>query len=176
MANRLNVIKIIFLVILTCSLSSCGFKLRAYDNLPAELHTISLTSKNPYDPFSIYLKQTLKERGVQVVDKAKAGFYVLDLMDIILNHSGVNIYSSEQASVYNFTFNVTFKLDTTDGINILPPHSVIASRALTLNPHEVLEASNQVNIITKEMYREVGWKIFNILNSQEVRAKIRLHQ
>jgi outer membrane lipopolysaccharide assembly protein LptE/RlpB len=173
----INYLKYLVLACLFLVFNGCGFHLRQNDALPIQLRTMYLQSPDQNSQFTISLKQVLLGSGVSIVDKPQDSVCIFEIISADIMRSGTNVYSSAQASVYTFTFTVVFKLIASSETNtniknigktLLASQKISVSRNLTLNPNEILEASNQVGTITNEMQREVILKILNILESKEV--------
>lgn len=161
---------LVFFVIITLvgSLSSCGFGWQKKETIPPQLRSLYLQSAHDYDQFTIGLKRTLVANGVNVFPNVNNADYVLDIVSMDFSHSGASVYSSAQASVYTFTFTANLSIYKVDGKVILPPQAISSSRVLTLNPSEVLAASNQVETVKQELQHEVIYQILNRLRSKQV--------
>ncbi len=101
-------LKYIILIYILCSLTACGFKLYSKEAIPPQLHTIYLQSNNPYGSLETSLKQTLTTQGIHFTDSAKHVPIILNISDTNFTHDNSNTVSSAQATVYNFTYDVTF--------------------------------------------------------------------
>jgi len=162
-------LKYIILIYILCSLTACGFKLYSKEAIPPQLHTIYLQSNNPYGSLETSLKQTLTTQGIHFTDSAKHVPIILNISDTNFTHDNSNTVSSSQATVYNFTYDVTFNLLDAHGKKIIKPQTVSATRTLTLNPNEVLDANPEVDTMKQEMERELIFKITNRLNSKNTK-------
>jgi LPS-assembly lipoprotein len=168
----MNILKVFFTIIICLSLSACGFKIRTADSLPKELHTLYLKTEFPYTPFNIALKQTIKSMHVTITDNSDTAPYTLNILAATVTHTDNTIYTSAQASVYSFTFSTTFQVTTRKNVTILPAKTISVTRNLTLNPNEILQASNQVDSLLANMYQEVIFKILAVLSSKQVQATL----
>lgn len=163
-----KVVKYIFLTSIFLTLFACGFQMYDKKNLPPKLSTIYLQSSDPYATFTTAFKQALKSTGINLTFSAKEAPITLNIISATFVHDNPNITSSSQATIYNFTYSVAFDLQDQTGKNIVKQQTVSTFRTLTLNPNEVLEASSEVNIMKKEMERELIMQIFNRLSADNV--------
>ena len=162
-------LKYLLLIITFTWLSACGFKLYDKPLSSLQLATVYLQSPDPYGTFSIALKQSFKAVGIKLAKNANDAQITLNLININLNHDDPNITASSQATIYNFTYSVVFALQNKFGKSLVGTQAITVSRTLTLNPNEVLEASNEVRIMKGEMERELIMQIFDRLDSNNVR-------
>jgi|GEM_PF-1060187 len=149
-------------------LSACGFK--PYNQFSSPLHIVYLQTSNPYDSFNIKLKQVLQFSGVKLVSNINDAPITLSVLNVSLSHDNPNIASSSQATIYNFTYTVAFELKNNKENISTDRQYITITRALTLNPNEILEVSNEVKIMKKEMERELIGQLFNRLESNEVKV------
>jgi LPS-assembly lipoprotein len=165
-------IKLIIIIGILCSLTACGFKLYSKESIPPQLHTVYLQSNEPYGSLETSLKSTLSTQGINFTDTAQQAPIILNISGTSFTHDDSNTVSSSQATVYNFTYDVTFNLLTTQGKAIIQPQTVEATRTLTLNPNEVLDSNPEVDTMKQEMERELIFKITNRLNSKNTKQAL----
>jgi LPS-assembly lipoprotein len=164
-------LKYLLLILISIYLSACGFKMYGKSSLPSQLHIIYLQSPEPYSTFTIMLKQTLSANGINLTSSTTAPI-TLNIIRIILYHNNPNIAPSSQATIYNFTYMITFELRNKIGKSLIGTQIITTTRALTLNPNEVLETSSEVKTMKEEMERELIMQIFNRLDSNNVREAL----
>lgn len=164
-----QILKYLSWLLMSLGLFACGFHMYTKDILPPQLHVIYVQSVDPYGSFTLTLKQSLQAAGIKIADNVKDSPVRLNIVSINLIHDNPNITSSSQATTYNFTYTVIFNLQDQTGKLLLNDQPVVTTRALMLNPNEVLEASSEVNIMKGEMERELVMQIFNRLSSDNVK-------
>lgn len=170
-----KIIVFVGLVALIPTLSACGFQWQQKNAIPSQLQHIYLQSATNYDQFTASLKHSLTTDGVDVFNNPKKGNSILEIISTDFSHSGINAYSSAQASVYTFTFTAILSLHTPDGKAIFDRENFSVSRNITLNPNELLVASNQVTTAEAEMQQEVVRKVLNRLCSKEIKIKLHIN-
>ena len=168
--------KVLITIAVLCSLTACGFKLYSKTAIPPQLHRIYLQSAHPYESLETSLKQILTMQGINFTDSPKTAPIILNITGISFSHDDSNTVSSSQATVFNFTYNVTFNLLDSHGKAIITPQTVSATRTLTLNPNEVLDANPEVDTTKQEMERELIFKITNHLNSKNTKQALVDHE
>jgi outer membrane lipopolysaccharide assembly protein LptE/RlpB len=164
-------IKLPILLVLMIVLTACGFKAYNARSLSPRMQTMYVQSVMPYSTFTTSLKHFLKSAGVNLLDTPEPNELILNIDSISLTHDNPNIVSSAQATVYNFTYIVTFNVADTKG-RLIPEQTVLVTRTLTLSPNEVLEASGEVMILKEEMERELILKLFNVLSAKGTRQAL----
>lgn len=167
MQNK-KLLLLILSIIYSLTLAACGFQMYSKEILPPQLSNIYIQSSEPYDTFTANVKHSLRSAGINLVTAAKESPVTLNISGISFTHDNPNITSSSQATIYNFTYTVTFNLLDKTGKTIVERQSISATRTLTLNPNEVLEASSEVSVMKNEMERELVMQIFNRLSSNNV--------
>ncbi len=165
-------LKFILLFGLSCLLTGCGFHLYGKGGLPPQLQTVYVQSKTPYGTLESSLKQSLHALGANVVNAPEPGAITVNIANSSFTHDDSNNVSSSSASVYNFDYDVTFNMLDNHGTAITTPDTVTATRTLTLNPNEVLDANPEVDTTQQEMERDLVFQIVNVLNSQKSRAAL----
>lgn len=166
----------ILIICVLCSLTACGFKLYSKKAIPPQLHTVYLQSNNPYGQLEVSLKQTLTAQDVNFTDSEQQAPIILNIMNTSLTHDNSNVVSSSQATVYNFHYKITFNLLDKHGNSIIDSQSVKATRTLTLNPNEMLDANPEVDTMQQEMERELIFKMTNRLTSRNTRWALQHHE
>ena len=165
-------LKYLFLILMLSCLPACGFKIYNKSSFPLQLQTIYLQSSNPYDSFNVKLKQALKFAGIKLVPNVAKAPVTLNIVGITISHDDPNITSSSQATIYNFIYTVMFELKNKNGKSLLDLQTITVTRALTLNPNDVLEISSEVQIMKGEMERELIMQLFNRLDSNNIKGAL----
>jgi LPS-assembly lipoprotein len=162
----------IFCLCILPFLVGCGFHLRTEYPLPSKLNSMYLKTPSPYSEFTLSLKEALKSNKIFLTENAKTAKSVLEIVTFDFKHSWANAYSSAQANVYTFFMTVEFRVVDSYGKDILSTQAVHVTRSLTLNPHEVLASSNQVETNKQEMEQEIIDKILRTLSSKQIYAHL----
>lgn len=160
--------------ILLCLLSGC-FHLRNRNDMPPALQTLFFQAENPYDEFTIALRESFRASGVLLVETPLAApvtFYLAKPQQTIVAGT---IGTSNQTRIYSVTYTAIFSLKDAHGIILLPPQSVSVTRNLTLSANQLIESNNQLNLLLQQMYRDVISNIYNRLQSEQVRQILLLH-
>ena len=169
-------LKLTLIVCISFLLTGCGFHLYNKQAMAPQLATLYVQSNNPYGSLENNLKQSLAGLDIKLADSSQAAPVSLDITNSSLTHDNPALSSSSQATVYTFTYNVTFDLLDKHGKPIINPQTVTVTRTLTLNPNEVLEASSDVDSMKQEMERELVFKIINRLNANNTKKALITHE
>lgn len=155
---------IITLTISIILLSGCGFHLRNAKFFPPELKKIYLEAENPYGPFEITFKKSLRASGIKLVDNPLQAPLILHISSNY-SYAVTSSGSSTQARVYTLYYTATFSILDQKRKTLLGPNTVSVSKNLSLAPNEIFEVSTQTVTAKQDMENELSIKILNILGS-----------
>lgn len=157
------------LILLCCLISQCGFRLKNQNRLPPQLRMLYLSSDQPYDKFTILLKQNLTQMGLKLTESSQAAPVTLKIIEAQLTHSAPDITTSDKARTYDLTYRVQFALEGTGGKIFLPAQEISTKKSLTLNPGQTLYSNNELSLVKQEMQREAITLLLYRLETQKVR-------
>jgi len=150
-------------------ITGCGFAPHSIDSFPPQLNRLYYQTKNPYEPFEIDLKKRLKIAGVTLLRSSEKSAVTLNISTHYSAPStnNYNPASSTQARIYNLNYTATISISDYNNKILLAPQTVSVSRAVTLQPNEVLETTPQIAIAKQEMIQELSTKTLNILTAKK---------
>jgi|WetSurMetagenome_2_1015567.scaffolds.fasta_scaffold282666_2 outer membrane lipopolysaccharide assembly protein LptE/RlpB len=154
----------IFMMLIT----GCGFTPRPINHLPSKFQIISLNTSTPYNSFVLAFKKALQTAGAKLTSNNNNAPVTINILQTDSNFTQINFDFSTATRVYAYTMSATFKITNAQGKTILDTQTVSATRNITLSPNEILNASNQPEIIKQVLQEQVIIKIFNILNTQQI--------
>lgn len=149
-------------------LSACSFQFRGQNTLPQSLRTLYLQSNNPYGSLESTLRQTLHSSGVTLVNTAQSAPVTLQISNPIQTNNGATVGPSSGTRVYTLSYQVTFTLSNTQNKIFVGPRTLTAIRNLTLSPNQLPQSNNQVDILNREMERDIVNQLYNMLRSEQV--------
>lgn len=153
-------------ILLILSTTACGFHLRCQNVLSPAFRCLAIDSKTPYGEFESILRQTLALLGVRAICKGQAP-YTLHIIQTALLNDVPTIGGSNQDRVYVYYYQVTFELLKGNCEVVIPRQCLTTSKSLIINAGRALESTNQLDILLREMRREIAHMIVNKLNALE---------
>jgi LPS-assembly lipoprotein len=161
----------VFLAI-TLLLSSCGFRLRGYQTVPPQMHTLYVACDTPYDPFILQLKSTLLSMDVNVVKSAHAAPITLQITAIDFNEALTSISANTQVKTYNLIYQITFQLVSAQGKIIYGPQTIIANAPYVTGDYQLLADSQALQTLKQQMRRDLFTQLFERINSMQGKAAL----
>lgn len=160
------------IIILSLSVSACGFHLRGVGSIPSSLHTLYVTSDNPYSPFMKKLRTNLRNGGIKVVNNPEQAPYTLYVSNAQTSSKQTSTASSEQLRQYKIKFRARFILKNRQGNQLVPAFTLDESTQQTMAPGELLQNTPQLQNTKRTLYNEVTNQLFDHLSSTNVKHAI----
>lgn len=152
------------LMLLTISLTGCGFHLQHETEVPARFKTLSYISGDPYGRLSRDIKELLRDNGVILADPNNAANYPsLRIVGDSLNRSTISIYQDGKAAEYQLVLTIQAQV-VIPGEQIHPINASVF-RTFFDNPAEALAKTVEQNLIEDEMYKQAAKQIIGKLKS-----------
>jgi LPS-assembly lipoprotein len=159
--NRL--LKQLFLVLISVSLSACGFHLRGDYDVPDSLNKLSVTSYDQYSQFTRMVKNQLRQNEIHLVKPAQ-NIPNLHLLSESVGSRTLSVYQNTRAAEKDLTLNISYRVSIPDVGEKTFTTSV--SRSYLDNPLTALAKSMEKEMIINEMRK--------LAASQIIRQKARL--
>ncbi len=149
-----------FLLIL---LTSCGFKLRNYDNLPTWLHQIAIIIDQGQRDLKPMLTNAFKATNVSVTSKA---YYELHIEHDEIQQIISNVSASTTPRQYQLNYILYFSLQTSSQHKVIPTQKIIVTRQLTVNNNRILSSNAEEALIYREMHQEAVSKLLSRISKR----------
>ncbi|MDW6003411.1 LPS-assembly lipoprotein LptE [Vibrio mangrovi] len=150
----------IFLVLLTVSLTACGFHLRGDYDVPEALDKLSVTSYDQYSKFTRMVKNRLRLNEIEIVEPAE-DIPNLHLVSESVSSRTLSIYQNTIAAEKELTLNATFQVTVPDvGTKTF---STRVTRSYLDNPLTALAKSLESAMITDEMRQLASSQIIRLM-------------
>lgn len=170
--KRINHIRyfltLLTLTIMLLGISACGFQLRGQNALPKSLHVLYFQTENQYGSLESMLRHTLRSSGVVLVNSAHAAPITLQLSTPVQTNNNATVGPSSRTRVYTLSYQVTFTLKNAQGKILVGPRTLATSRNLTLSANQLPQSNNQIDILSREMERDIVNQLYNVLCSKQV--------
>ena len=162
-----TLIKTTLLLLLTLSLSACGFHLRKQPPLPPELKTLYVQSDQPYELLTLQLTQILRSMGVTLVDTAKEAPVTLKIFNERYTTSILSESASSSTKQYTLFLTVQYQMQNSSGKVLFGPKTVREQSNYTINENQVSSTNTQQNSLKEEMQRDAVFSILMQLGSTD---------
>lgn len=160
--------RIVLMLIICLSLSSCGFHLQGKMRLAPAFKYLYLRTADPYGYLVRTLKSYLKLSGVNVLEEQNGATIILEISKDVTTQVLRNINSTTLTRQYEVGVTVTFALFDKNGASILGPESLAESRIITIQSSQILGGSNELNLYYQQMRRLIANAIMNRIASKQV--------
>lgn len=154
--TRSNNLSIVFILLLTLTLSACGFHLRGQVNLPPEMARTHIEGLDEYSDMGRDLRRLLEGSGVQVVDTAEQATAILDIVDNQASRRVLSVQGGGKVQEYELIQRLVFSVRTTDGRLLLEPQRLELTREYLFDRNDPLASSSQEGEIRTEMRRDIA--------------------
>ncbi len=165
MAKLKKFFKLFLVVIVTVSITSCGFHPRGPITLAPKLYKLHLQTNNPYGPLTRNLENYLKASNVTIVKNPKDSTAILYILHETKSQTLIGISGTQQTRQYNLILKAAFQVTDPSGKILVPPQPVTESRTLTIKADQILAGSNEANSLYRQMQQSISYNIMLKLGS-----------
>ncbi len=141
--------------VLLVALDGCGFHLRGSGALRPELQQVFIDPEYLQTGFGRKLQQSLRARGITVVDHRESAQSILQLTQPANSRRLLSVNELAQARDYLLASKVRLSLLTPDGEPLLPEQTVEVRRELVADPNNVLGTDQEAQRLFLEMQQEL---------------------
>ena len=151
-------------MLLTISLTGCGFHLQHDTEVPARFKKMSYMSYDPYGRLSRDIKELLRDNHVTLTNnESSQNFPVLKVIRDSLDRSTISIYKDGKAAEYQLVLTVETQVIIEK--EKIYPINVRVFRTFFDNPSAALAKTTEQDLIEDEMYMEAAKQIIRKLKS-----------
>lgn len=155
MYSRLNTL---LLLLLTITLTACGFHARGGESLPAELKNVYLEGGTPALRDQMLLQ--LRTAHAQLVSRENASM-VITLFDEQFRRRGVSLSERGKTNEYELIYQVEYELSTPKNVVLLPRQPLEIRRDYYNDQQAILARDNEENVLRAEMTQQVIRTLLN---------------
>ena len=142
-------------------LSSCGFHLRGFTEVPSWLTQVAITLNTPNRDLEPMLEEQLKAYHVRLASSPTNALYILTIERDNLERQITNVSASTTPRQYLLIYSVQFSLLDNRGVVVVPSTTISVTRQFTLNNNRILGSNYEEMTFKKEMEREAAGQIIN---------------
>lgn len=160
--------KLTVVLLLSVSLTACGFHPRHSMPLPPDFKAVAVTSGNPYGALTQQVSQILTSMQVDVLPEPKDAPFTLSLFgESIYNH----MFSQSASSLtkqYTLTYSISYQLQASDGTIIYGPKYITAFRNYMVNERQILSTTTEQQILSTDLQHDLVYQLMTQLGSHDV--------
>jgi LPS-assembly lipoprotein len=152
------------LLLLTISISSCGFALRGSIDLPADMRDLYLQAQDEGGDFTREMRRALANNGIGVVSSPEAHHYRLGIGLERSQERVLSMNANARAGEYELSMSVPFQLSNASNV-LLGPEVVSTQKVYLTDPENAVAKAEESELIKREMRRELAQQILRRLQS-----------
>ncbi|CAI8163039.1 MAG: LPS-assembly lipoprotein LptE [Pseudidiomarina mangrovi] len=143
--------RIWIILLISLTLSSCGFQLRDTYQLPASLQTYYLDAPK-FSEFAEVVTERFELAGATRLDtiNQQSSPVVIQILDDGLDRRALSLSASGQVAEYELIYSVAYVLHKSDG-TVLAPRSVEVYRDYQDDPNFALAKTREREVLVREM-------------------------
>ena len=152
------------IMLLTISLTGCGFHLQHETEVPESFKTMSYISYDPYGRLSRNIKELLHDNDVTITNNNTSGQVpLLKMVSENLSRNTISIYQDGKAAEYQLVLTVEAQVIVAGQQTY--PISVRVFRTFFDNPAEALAKTVEQDLIENEMFKQAAKQVIRKLKS-----------
>jgi len=145
----------LLLILISMTLTACGFHLRGAVEIPPELRVLAVADAQPATRIAPQLRRAQRAQGVRLVEAgADEPHGLLRLLNESFDRRVQAVDSSGRALQYGLHYMLRFSLSGPDGGVWLSPQTVNIHRDLRFSETDVLGTGGEQTQLASEMRRE----------------------
>ncbi len=156
-------------LVLGTLVAGCGFRLEGAGRLPAAMARTYVETAEPHSPFFGSLRENLRLRGSEVVERAGEAGAVLTIVE---DNTGQRVLSVSARNIpreYEIYYIVTFTLSA-GGQQLIEPESLVVTRSYTYDEREVLGKAEEERTLRRALAEDLARQVVRRIEALGVRA------
>jgi LPS-assembly lipoprotein len=163
--QNINKLWISLVLILSLSLTACGFHLRKTQPLIADLQVIYIKTSTPNDPFIQILSRWLIANDVQLTTDPKFASSTLNIINIQQSSNINALQGAAEAGQYVTTMTVSFDVKNSNGRVLIAPTTMTRSAYYSNNATQILSSNATANQLAVQLQQQLAQSILQQLSS-----------
>lgn len=148
-----HLVRFVLLLLLSGSLFACGFRLRGAVEVPLELKETSIAGIAEYSPLTREFKRVLTRAGSTVVKSGSGAQSTLMIQGGEFKKRVLSVDALGRVAEYELNYSYTFKIITSQGVELVPQQKIDLTRDYRFDPNNVLAKDTEESEIRTEMIR-----------------------
>ena len=137
------------LILLTLTVTACGFQLRGQATLPFETLFISAPAGHP---IGTDLKRLIKSgTKTRVVSEAKTAQATLEIISVSNNKEIMSVSGGGRVREFELRYLVSFRLIDSKGVELIPTNEISLRRIIPFTDAQVVAKEGEEAMLVREM-------------------------
>lgn len=154
--NKIKLVKqIVFYVLLTSLVGSCGFKLRGAYQLPAAMQTTFVEAEQKNSELVRHLKRRLQASDITLLDEASTDAAVLSIGKEKKSKRIVSVDSRGRAREYTLSYSISFSVKAAQADFEIAEQTITIDRDFLFDTEDVLGKSREETQLYNEMQQDI---------------------
>jgi len=153
----------LMVIVISIGLVACGFRLAGTAELPEELSTIHLVTRNLSKQQQDEIRGRLTRAGATVVDQATADAVLLAVSFKVLPDRRLASGGSSGKIVDRVSRSLNFSLKSPDGEVIAPAKTLLQQKNIELDEDKLLASNREKENVIKELEENLFKQLINQL-------------
>ena len=155
--------RIFALILLTLTVTACGFQLRGQATLPFETIFISFPAGHP---IGTDLKRLIKVgTKTRIVDQAKAAEAILEIISVSNNKEIMSVSGGGRVREFELRYRVSFRLVDSKGVELIPTNEIALRRIIPFTDAQVVAKEGEEAMLVREMQGDSAIQIVRRLEA-----------
>ncbi|STX29029.1 Rare lipoprotein B [Legionella beliardensis] len=148
-------------------ITSCGFKLRGWVEMPTWLNNVAIIVRGAHHDLIPMLKDSLQAYRIHVTDNPSQASYLLILERDAVQQQITSVGASTNSRQYLLIYTLQYSLLKVGGEQVITSRTVTSSRQLTVNNNRILGSDNEETMLYHEMRQDAVRQIVNQLSQRK---------
>lgn len=158
-----KIYQFVLLLSINFALTACGFHLRGYEPIPAQLQTLYLQTDTQHSSFTKELTQSLQSAQITLVKDSVNAPLILQILNEGSTQQATSSGSGGQTTTYLLIYTVKYQLLDQVGNIVLPKQTITITRNYSVSANQLLGDTNTRNMLLGDMQRDAIYQILNRL-------------
>jgi len=151
-------------------LAACGFHFQGAARLPDALARTYLVTDEPGSAFTASLRDELRRRGAQIVDRREDATSVLRILEDVTDRRVMSVTARNVPREYEIYYSVTFTLEA-GGERLLEPQSLVATRVYAWSEEEVLGKVAEEWVLREALAEDLARRVIRRIEASRAGAR-----
>lgn len=152
-------------------LAGCGFRIQGAERLPEALTRTYLDTEEPGSQFSSSLRDALRSRGAQIVDRREEATSVLRIIEDATDQRVMSVTARNIPREYEIYYAVTFALDAGDQ-RLIEPQSMVATRVYAWSETEVLGKIAEERVLREALAEDLARRVLRRIEASRGQGRL----
>ncbi len=150
--------------------TGCGWHLRGTGQVADGISSVHISAQDRHSEFYRSLERTIKTNGITVAENATEAQYSIVTLNNKSTRRTSTVSGGARVSEYQLTESVDILILAADGTQLIPRTTLSTTRYFDFDENEVQSKEVEVELLKKEMHRDLVQQITRRLNAVNNRS------